>query len=469
MDSMKTLRTFFNPDKVATFVLYFSIFVFIIAFNFSDHGGGGWQLQRLPDLNGSQIIDMTFTDSLTGYAKTNADADSITKLLKTTDGGENWYIIKNEPGTYTNYSFQFLNNNTGFIGINYYGIGSALYKTTTGGLSWDSLNSPVSFWNFEGISALTSEEIWTVNRSPFVGGIFRTTNSGNTWERKFPPFANGDRMKIYMINSQIGFFTDGYNINSTLRKTTDAGLTWPIIPNAHGWHDIYFKDSLNGWKSLGSIKNLSRTTNGGITWDTILTAIGGNPAKGVNNFRVIGSDTIWGAYSGAYILFPNLEYRGVILKTTNSGINWGYQLPDTSTGPIQYNFIDFTDSLKGWSYNFSKKGVHTITGGDSITNPYVGISNFNSLISENYRLFQNYPNPFNPVTIIKYELSKSGLAKIKIFNSMGQEIQILINEKQNTGIYEVKFNGSNLSSGVYFYSLFLDNAKMDTKKMLLIK
>ena len=465
-------KKIFNLNRLSTLFLYMSILIFIISFNFSDHGGGGWQLQRLPDLNGSPIIDMTFTDSLTGYAKTNADADSITKILKTTNGGENWYIIKNEPGTYTNYSFQFLNNDTGFIGVNYYGSGSAtsaLYKTTTGGLSWDRLNSPVSFWEFEGISAVNADEIWTVNRNPFVGGIFRTTNSGFTWERKFPPFANGDRMRIYMINSRIGFFTDGNNVNTTLRKTTDSGLTWLPIPNAYGWNDIYFKDSLNGWKCIIDIANLSKTTDGGITWDTILTATGGNPAKGVNNFRVIGSDTIWGAYSGAYILFPNLEYRGVILKTTNSGINWGYQLPDTSTGPIQYNFIDFTDSLKGWAYNFSTKGVHTITGGDSITNPYVGISNFNSLISENYRLFQNYPNPFNPVTIIKYELSKSGLAKIKIFNSIGQEIQILINEKQNTGIYEVKFNGSNLSSGVYFYSLILDNAKMDTKKMLLIK
>ncbi len=456
-------------NKLSTLLLYVSILTFTIAFNFSDHGTGGWQLQHLPDLNGSQIIDMTFTDSLTGYAKTNADADSITKILKTTNGGENWYIIKNEPGTYTNYSFQFLNNNTGFIGVNYYGIGSALYKTTTGGISWDSLNSPVSFWNFEGISAVSMDEIWTVNRSPFVGGVFRTTNSGFTWERKFPPFASGDRMKIYMINSRIGFFTDGYDINTTLRKTTDAGLTWLTIPNAHGWYDIYFKDSLNGWKSTFNIANLTKTTDGGLTWDTLLTTQSGNPNRGITNFKIINENLIWGVNFDSYLLFPNGEYRGVILKTTNGGINWGYQLPDTSTGKILYNFIDFTDSLKGWSYDFSEKGVHTNTGGDSITNPFVSINNNNTLTSESFKLFQNFPNPFNPVTIIKYELSKSGLAKIIIFNSIGQEIQILINEKQNTGIYEVKFNGSNLSSGVYFYTLEINGERIDTKKMILTK
>jgi len=85
-----------------------------------------------------------------------------------------------------------------------------------------------------------------------------------------------------------------------------------------------------------------------------------------------------------------------------------------------------------------------------------------------YRLEQNYPNPFNPTTVISYQLPVSSIVQLKIYNLLGQEIAILVNEEKLAGRYEVKFNSENLSSGTYFYKLTAGNFS-ETKKMILMK
>lgn len=89
-------------------------------------------------------------------------------------------------------------------------------------------------------------------------------------------------------------------------------------------------------------------------------------------------------------------------------------------------------------------------------------------IPANYNLYQNYPNPFNPVTTIKYDLVKNGNVKLAVYDILGREITILVNEQQQPGRYEVQFNASNLSSGVYIYQLISDEY-ISSKKMILIK
>lgn len=97
-----------------------------------------------------------------------------------------------------------------------------------------------------------------------------------------------------------------------------------------------------------------------------------------------------------------------------------------------------------------------------------GIGNYNNHISE-YNLYQNYPNPFNPISIIKYQIAKSSFVDLKIYDVLGKEIATLVNKKQNAGVYEVEFNGEKLPSGIYFYSLYIDNNLINTRKMLLVK
>ena len=85
-----------------------------------------------------------------------------------------------------------------------------------------------------------------------------------------------------------------------------------------------------------------------------------------------------------------------------------------------------------------------------------------------YMLEQNYPNPFNPTTEIKYGIKEEGLVTLTIYDLLGREITTLVNENKPAGIYTVNFDASNLSSGVYFYSIKSSNFHQ-TKKMILMK
>jgi subtilisin family serine protease len=85
-----------------------------------------------------------------------------------------------------------------------------------------------------------------------------------------------------------------------------------------------------------------------------------------------------------------------------------------------------------------------------------------------YELFDNYPNPFNPKTSINFSLKKSGWVKLEVFNSIGQQVQVLVNEIKSEGKYSVSFDAGKSPSGMYFYRLTSDKFS-DVKKMLLIK
>jgi hypothetical protein len=85
-----------------------------------------------------------------------------------------------------------------------------------------------------------------------------------------------------------------------------------------------------------------------------------------------------------------------------------------------------------------------------------------------YNLYQNYPNPFNPVTQIRYEIPKQELVSLKVFDLLGREVATLVNEVKQAGIYTYDFNGSDLSSGVYYYKIKAGDFS-DVKRMILIK
>ena len=85
-----------------------------------------------------------------------------------------------------------------------------------------------------------------------------------------------------------------------------------------------------------------------------------------------------------------------------------------------------------------------------------------------FTLGQNYPNPFNPSTTISYYLPKSSNVELKVFDALGNLVTTLVNRQQSAGKYDVRFDGSNLTSGVYFYQLTADGFKA-TKKFILLK
>ncbi|MBK9096606.1 MAG: T9SS type A sorting domain-containing protein [bacterium] len=111
----------------------------------------------------------------------------------------------------------------------------------------------------------------------------------------------------------------------------------------------------------------------------------------------------------------------------------------------------------------NNKGFN-ILGSSSVS----GIDDSENYIPDTYVLYQSYPNPFNPTTTIKYSLPNSDVVSLKVFDILGREVAVLVNEYKPSGTYAAEFNASEFASGVYFYRLQSGNF-VQTKKMVLIK
>ncbi|MBK9332999.1 MAG: T9SS type A sorting domain-containing protein [Ignavibacteria bacterium] len=97
----------------------------------------------------------------------------------------------------------------------------------------------------------------------------------------------------------------------------------------------------------------------------------------------------------------------------------------------------------------------------------VGIQPMNTNVPASYNLYQNFPNPFNPATSIKFDIAKKGNVRLVVFDMLGRELSALINESLNPGTYQVSFDGSGLSSGIYFCRLQSGDYSTTTKMNLI--
>ncbi len=132
-----------------------------------------------------------------------------------------------------------------------------------------------------------------------------------------------------------------------------------------------------------------------------------------------------------------------------------------SNSPKEYSFVDEPSGGKEFSYRLRQidfDGAYEFSH-------TVKVSFTDEL---NFNLVQNFPNPFNPETVIKFELPKASFVKLRVYNTLGEEVGNLLNEKKDAGIYSVDFNAKHLPSGVYLYRLET-NGYTQTKKMLLVK
>jgi len=157
-----------------------------------------------------------------------------------------------------------------------------------------------------------------------------------------------------------------------------------------------------------------------------------------------GFDIERSSVNGSWSKIGNVAGNG----TTSTGNSYSYTDRNIATGNYNYRLkqIDFNGNFE--YFNLSNEVV-------------VGIPT-------KFDLSQNYPNPFNPSTKINFDLPTDGKVSLKIFDMSGKEIMTLVNEVKTAGYYSVNFNASNLSSGVYFYSLSANNFTA-TKKMMLLK
>jgi len=136
------------------------------------------------------------------------------------------------------------------------------------------------------------------------------------------------------------------------------------------------------------------------------------------------------------------------IGTTTTSHSYSYTDRNIATGNYSYRLkqIDFNGNFE--YFNLS--------------------SEVNVGIPTRFDLSQNYPNPFNPSTSINFDLPVDGKVNIKLFDMSGKEVAVLVNEVKTAGYYSFNFNASNLSSGVYFYSISANNFTA-TKKMILLK
>ena len=103
-----------------------------------------------------------------------------------------------------------------------------------------------------------------------------------------------------------------------------------------------------------------------------------------------------------------------------------------------------------------------------VTYNAVGIGKQENGIPKEFGLEQNYPNPFNPSTMLKFSLPKAGNIKLTVYDMLGKEVEVVLDEFKQAGTYSVMFDGSYLPSGVYFYTLTSQDQK-DTERMVLVK
>ncbi len=382
---------------------------------------------------------------------------------------------------------QFIDANNGWV----VGEAGTILKTTDGGTNWIKITVPSA--NNElliGCYFVSSQVGW-------IGGDFgiaKTVDGGLTWAKQGDAF---NITKLFFINSEIGYAVggiDGTTPNTGfIYKTTDGGNNWSLTSNNTTWSRFYgiqFVDENNGWAFSEKKGVIVRTTNAGNSWETVYA----------NNLNYFG---------GLYFINKNIgwctgrtETAGVVLKTTDGGLNW---VNIAGSLPYAISNIQFFDEQNSWatsatqteiftrkttnsglswdisltttsdvfsgSLNFVNQNLGYVVGGNGKIYKYTDNStsvDVVNLTAANFELQQNYPNPFNPSTKIQFSIPKESNINLSVYNMLGQLVTTIYNGKLDAGTHYTLFDGSQLTSGIYFYKLETDNF-VSIKKMTLIK
>lgn len=404
----------------------------------SDDGGLTWVLFN-HTVTTSFLNCVEFVDEMTGWV--GGPANGI--LLKTEDGGDSWFVA--DSGEHPIMIVQFLDPLNGYR-IEYYG---QTYRTRDGGNTWeftDVLGRDGSYQN--GFFADTSRG-WLSWNYLGDGYIKQTSDGGQNWQivLNTPDIW---LWEIDFVNDSIGWVcgADNYSITNQqgyIYKTTDGGLTWQQQTSvSQPLYEIDFIDENAGW-CVGARGKILKTTNGGQTWNQVYTPF----LETLTEVIFFDANTGW------------IVGNDGVRRTFDGGLTWEtYSMPHGQN--YLYGAADFTNIDNGWLVGATG---HILK---FESNPST-IANYNQEnLPEDFELLQNYPNPFNPKTRIQYRITQSTKVKLEIFNALGQKISTLVNKNQQAGVYLVEWDGSKLSSGVYYYRLKAGNF-IQTKKMMLLR
>ena len=449
-----------------------------------------WLIQQLPAASGKSL-SMDYFDKNHGIVCGGfIDFESHGRVSYTTNSGVNWY-----PGSVPDsgkffYSVKFVNAGKACIGgtyqpagVNRFSSGNTIgstwkayfLKSENFGKDWIDLHSNglESYNILEAIDFISEKQGIAIannftNAENNTDNIIMTIDSGNNWSNLFS-MSNSVKIDLVCIeyvsedficaagNHSGKDFSRGY-----FYRTDDGGNTWDTITIENiTINNFCFSDRFTGYLlGTGSFKNLSmlyNTSDGGMTWVHIQTFTD-NYYNGVSFLKESGNGLLYG--------FRRFFENPALSITSDFGNSWRNQsIPPTTDLLISDAVILSQDEMNvtGGEIFSGSLVLHTTNGGWTYIN-----NSYDSGDEKNYYLFQNYPNPFNPVTDIRYELKINSLVTLKIFNAAGNEIETLMNEKQEKGFHAIRFNGSNLASGIYFYRI-KTNSFTETKKMILIR
>ncbi len=426
-------------------IIYVLAFLFIVHCTLHiEDCAGQWIQQSVPVTSG-YFLDMKFINHNTGFI-----SNSTGKLLKTTNSGYDWILLKESLmlslSTVDSMYIYAAGMTTGY---------GRLYKSTNCGINWDSLLISGSY---------TYHYIHFFNRD--TGLISGSNSTSNLIWRTIDGGQSVQLVQMIDVSSVGKFFflkekVNGeyygwmyYPTNTMIYRTTNSGLNWSQLPSYSEYiNSVFFVNKDTGWATPYYERTyVYFTSNGGLNWVTKTMAYNSQ------NYDIcfINPNTGWISF---------LSYQK-IYKTTDRGVNWGTQLVSGNSSGL----LSFTDSLTGWAQTSLNTISHTTDGGGPITS---AIPN-NNFIASDYKLYQNYPNPFNPSTSIKYYLKSKSFVELKIYDISGKEVFNLVSKEQGTGDYKKSIDFTGKTSGIYFYRIIvrdnsLNTVFCETKRMIYLK
>ncbi len=396
----------------------------------------GWVIQSSPTTQNLHSIS---------YSTANiwvAVGDGGT-IIRSSDAGITWTNITS-PVVDALYGVS-LHNNFGLA----VGVSGRVVRTTDSGISWTSLTRPTT----RILYSVSITDVSTIATGQ-EGTLLWSSDIGTTWTSH----TAGTASSIFGV-SAFGLTAVGAGGQGAVVMSDNGGAAWGLTVLGSQLTFFYgtsFPSASTGWE-VGTSSTISsiiiKSIDGGFVW-TGQTSPTTDPLYGVS-FATVDSGTAVGG-------------NGAIIHTVNSGTTW---LTQTS-GTIQtLNGVSFANSNLGITVGNSGTILRTTSGG------LTGVSHNNnsSGLPGIFKMYQNYPNPFNPSTTIRYQLPVGGEVKLAVYDLLGKQISLLVNDERKKGTYDVKFEGSSVSSGIYYYKLDVTDPESyatlysSTKKMILVK
>jgi photosystem II stability/assembly factor-like uncharacterized protein len=340
----------------------------------------------------------------------------------------------------------FKDDNVGFI------VGMGISKTFDGGTNWLPEVDGIGMRGTANDLYYSNNNLYAVgqrydfNYQFFEGFIYKSNDDGFTFLDyricSDTSNQNTDLRAVFSTGNNVcyaGAFSS-LGTGSTLYKSTDDGVSWVSLNFTKSINSLFFKSADEGFAA--TTEGIYQTTDAGATWTNIQpTTHSLNSIKILNLFGLAVGDS------------------GTIYKTDDGGITWKLMLCPVTTDLHKVTII-------------SPSLAYATGPGSGIKYENLTSIEEHSINPKTFQLEQNFPNPFNPSTKIKYNISQPGFVQLKVYDVIGNELAILVNEEKPAGSYEVEFNSSvgslQLASGIYFYRLQIGDF-ISSKKMILLK